>query len=179
MSLPLQDATYRARAVRSAGFGKSAKGNTQLAIELEIVDSEALEGERISWVGHFTDKTAARTIESLQHMGWQGDDLSELAEGCDAAALLPEVVEIVCAPEEYEGDWQLKVKWVNKPGAGRFAFKEPVQGNDLKAFAAQMKATVRSVRGGAGRPAAKPTNGARPAAPQHPNAPGFDDDSPF
>jgi hypothetical protein len=43
------------------------------------------------------------------------------------------------------------VNWVNKAGAGRFAFKEAASKNDLRSFAAQMKSTVR-VAGGS-RPA--------------------------
>lgn len=181
MSLPMQKATYRARAAGS-GFGTSSKGNNQIGIPCEIVDHEELAGETITWLGHFTEKTTARTVESLQHFGWQGDDLSELEDPDAAAAarLLPEIVEIVVDPEQYEGEWQLKVKWVNKPGAGRFSFKEPLVGSGLKAFAAQMKGTIRGAKAAGPRASAPKQNGGG-AQPQHPNAPGNrrDDDIPF
>lgn len=174
MSLPMQKAKYNAKAVATQ-FGTSSKGNTQIAVTFEVVEHPDLAGSEITWLGHFTEKTTDRTIESLQHAGWQGDDLSELDQ-LDAAAcskMLPDTVEIVVAPEEYDGDVNLKVQWVNKPGAGRFAFKEPLTGQGLKAFAAQMRGTVRGMKAGAPR---KSSNGS--SRPTHPNAPGADiDDS--
>lgn len=193
MSLPLTKATYQARAI-GCGFGTAQSGNHQIAVQLEIIEDSAElanNGERIAWLGHFTDKTTDRTVESLQHLGWKGDDLGELeeldAEAC--ARLLPDVVEIVCEPEEYEGTWRLRVKWINKVGGGRFAFKEPLTGSALKAFAAQMRGTIRNAQQGGGAPrkttapAAAPArngggSGYRSTAP-HPNAPGNDDDIPF
>lgn len=178
MSLPMQKAKYQAKAV-AAQFGTSSKGNTQIAITVEVVEHPDLAGSEITWLGHFTDKTTDRTIESLQHMGWQGDDLSELdqLDGAACAKLLPDIIEIVVAPEEYDGDVNLKVQWVNKPGAGRFAFKEPLTGQGLKAFAAQMRGTVRGAKaGGQTRRTSSGANGS--SRPAHPNAPGSDmDDS--
>jgi hypothetical protein len=184
--LPMQKATYRGRAT-GCGFGVSeAKGTTQIAVTFEILNAEengdhVPTGESITWIGHFTDKTTARTIESLQILGWTGDDLSEL-EDLDAgrcAELLPNVADIVCEPEEYEGQWTLKVRWVNRPGAGKFAFKAPLTGSALKSFAAQMKGQIRGARQGArpsGGPQARSNGGTQS---QHPNRPGFDDDIPF
>lgn len=182
MSLPLEEITLRARAI-GASFGTSSKGNPQLAIQCEVVDHDQYTGEAIAAILNFTVKSQTRSIESLQHFGFPSDDLSLLEdvgpEKC--AELLPDTVELVCAPEEYpegSGEWNLKVKWVNKPGRGRFAFKEPLKGAGLKAFAAQMRGMIRNARGGA-----RPTNGgggAKPAQPKHPNAPGADiDDIPF
>ena len=172
--LPNIKAKYLARAVACA-FGISSNGNYQIAISGEVTEGDHA-GEQITWIGHFTEKTQERTIESLQHFGWKGDDLSELAdldaEGCQR--LLPEIVEFACDVESYEGETQLKVKWVNKPGAGRFAFKTPLEGKHLKDFAAQMRGTIRSAQAG------NRQNGsaAKPRDP-HPNAPGNDEDIPF
>lgn len=198
MSLPLFDTavTFRARAV-SNGFGLSSKDTQQIAAVMEIVDDENYAGETITWIGHFSDKTAARTIESLQHMGWKGDDLSEL-EDLDRAACaekLPDVIEIVVEQEEVPpnddgtgGGWRNRVRWVNRPGGGRFAFKKPLVGADLKAFAAQMRATVKGVRGAGGAPRqSAPSGGGNNSRPSsggygnspHPNAPGNDSDIPF
>ncbi len=175
--LPLEKATYRARAV-AAGFGISSNGGNQIAVTFEIVDSDQFNGETIAWLGHFTEKTTARTIESLQHAGFESDDLSLLEDAGQqqCAELLPNVVDIVCEPEEYDAKWQLKVRWVNRAGGGRFAFKEPLTGAGLKAFAAQMKGAMKNARG----PQSKPSGGSRPSngassKPTHPNAPGNDD----
>ncbi len=181
-NLPMEKATYRARAV-GAGFGISSKGNNQIAIPFEIVDHEQFAGESVTWLGHFTEKTQPRTIESLQHLGFESDDIDQLEDISrdDAARLLPNVVEIVCEPEEYDGEWQLKVRWVNRAGAGRFVFKEPLKGAGLKALSAQVKGAMRNARGPQPKPS-KPSNGSggsRPHQP-HPNAPsGGNDDVPF
>src|SRR5215467_2282140 len=116
MSLPMQKARYQGLAT-ALSFGVSSNNNNQVAVTFEIVHHDEYVGESITWIGHFTDKTAERTIESLQHAGWQGDDLSEL-DGLDEAgvrAALPELVELVCEPEEYIPDngppeWTLRVR---------------------------------------------------------------------
>lgn len=165
--LPLVNAKYNARACSGASFAPSSNGNQQIAINMEIVDGEYA-GESIAWIATFHDTPdkngvtgSERNIQSLQYMGWQGDDLAELVDITDeqARALLPEIVSIVCEPDTYEGKTRLKVKWVNKPG-GRFAFKEPVSKNDLRSFAAQMKSTVKAVRASnGGTPAKAPAAG--------------------
>lgn len=192
MSLPMQEARYRARACGAAQFEESGNGNMQIAVPFEIVDDDEFTGEVITWFAtmHGTPDKKGKTgkdrvIESLLHMGWQGDDLTELMEISDneARALMPEVVELVCAPDEYNGEWRLKVRWVNKPGAGRASFKEPLSKDGMKAFAAQMRNSLKNARGGQTRP----SNGQRSQQP-HPNAPrgggGYgepppDDDIPF
>ena len=186
--LPMQKATYRARAI-ACSFGVAKSGTHQIAVTCELLalDDENVDaptGDEITWIGSFTDKTTARTIESLGNFGWLGDDLSELdnldAAGC--ARLMNEVVDLVCEPEEYEGAWQLKVRWVNKPGAGKFAFKEPLAGDALKSFAARMKSTIKGARGAAGARSAPPSRPAQPpsrgnSGGRHPNAPAGADDS--
>lgn len=151
MTLPLERGYYAAKATSTPIlFGLSKNNNTEIAVEFEILD-ESFRGEVITWVGHFTDKTAARTIESLQIAGWQGDDLSELAD-VPANQMLTDEVSLTVEGEEYEGKWRPKVQWVNRPGGGKFTFTNTIAGNDLKAFAAQMKATVKSVRASGGAP---------------------------
>ncbi|MBX3159105.1 MAG: hypothetical protein KF773_24265 [Deltaproteobacteria bacterium] len=150
---------------------------------MEIVDHDEFAGQTIAWIGHFTDKTSERSIESLQHMGWKGEDLAELGElGRDACAhLLPAVVELVIEPDQrQDGTWQNRVRWVNRAG-GKFAFKKPLQGADLKAFSAQMRSTVRSVRGAVGATRSVPGSGQRAGggSSAHPNAPGTSDEVPF
>lgn len=187
MSLPIQDLTIRVRAV-AAGLGQSdnEKGTRFVHVTGSVVDDEQYTGEQITAVLFFTEKTQARSIESLMHFGFTSDDLGVLEDADEAkcAELLPEVVEFVCAPEEYQGEWTLKVKWVNKPGRGKFAPKKKLEGSDLKAFAAQMKGALRNARGAGGsRPSSPPrSNGASSKRTEpHPNAPipADDDGIPF
>lgn len=156
--LPKQKAKYLAKAVATS-WGTSSNGNYQIGVTVEVVEGE-FAGSEITWLGHFTEKTQDRTIESLQNMGWKGDDLTELEalDGADCARVLPDHFEIACDVEVYEGNQQLKVKWINRPGAGRFAFKEKLGGSALKDFAAQMRGTIRGAQGG------KP-NGSAPTKP--------------
>lgn len=158
--LPQTKNKYTARCAGAPTWEQNKNsGNWQTAVPFEVSQGE-FAGETITWIGvmHDTaDRTGTtgheRVIQSFQHMGWQGDDIAELAELTDEQAkeLLPGEVEISCDVETYEGKTRLKVQWVNKAGAGRFAFKEPATKNDLRSFAAQMKATVRGLRGGAPR----------------------------
>lgn len=190
--LPIQKATYRARAV-GAGFGVSENGNTQISITFALLaEDDVMTEEEITWIGHFTstpDKNgktlAERTLESLLYMGFSSDDLTLLEEPSrdDVLALLPSAVDIVVEPKKDDAN-KLEVRWVNRPGGGKFSFKQPLKGNDMKAFAAQMKGTLRNMRGGApaapARPAARPANGSSGSKPApHPNAPGNLDDVPF
>lgn len=172
--LPKIRAKYIAKAIASA-FGVSSNGNYEIGITCEVVDGEHA-GQEITWIGFFSEKTQERTIESLQHFGWKGDNLEELAdldaEGC--ARMFPDHVELACDVEVYEGEQQLKVKWVNKPGAGRFAFKDKLEGGQLKSFAAQMRGAIRGAQQAGPR---KPNAGAPKST--HPNAPGNGDDIPF
>lgn len=168
--LPQVKAKYTARAIGAAQFAPSKNGNQQIAVPLEVTQGEHA-GETITWIAVFHDTAdkngvtgAERIIQSLQYMGWQGDDLTELMDIDDAAAmqLLPNEVSISCDVETYEGKSRLKVQWVNEVGSGRFAFKEAATKNDLRSFAAQMKSTVKSMRGAGG---SKP-NGASSSKPQ-------------
>lgn len=199
MTLPMEKATYRARAV-GAGFGIASTGNTQVSITFALLaEDDVMTEEEITWTGTFADtvmkskngsqKTVTqRTLESLLYMGFTSDDLSLLEEPSreEVMGLLPNAVDIEVDVEQYEGRDRLKVQWVNRPNTG-FAFKQPLKGNDMKAFAAQMKGTLRNMRGPvapsapASRSAAPaPRNGSGGSGPtRHPNAPGGTDDIPF
>jgi hypothetical protein len=183
--LPQQKARYYARAI-GCYFGRAGSdgtGNVQVFVPCEVTDGE-FTGERITWPGTFGEgKSTGFTIEALRNFGWQGEDLSELEDlGHEGAAqLLPDIVELSVDMETYLEESTLKVKWVNKPGGARMT-RHALFGEDLKAFAAQMRGTL---RGGA-RPAAPrtaqpqpPARRTQPTQSTHPNAPGADEDIPF
>lgn len=181
MTLPMEKATYRARAT-GAGFGTTDDGKPQLAIQFELLD-EHVAGESIAAILFFTDKTVDRSLESLLHLGFASDDLELLADvGPERAAeLLPTPVDLVCEPEEYDGRWRVRVRWINRAGGGKFTFKNKLEGGDLKAFAAQMRGQLKNARGAAGAQARKPAaSGGGSGRSAHPNAPGNgDQDVPF
>lgn len=169
-------------------LGKTSKGNPQVAVELEILSGPDA-GHTITWYGYFTDDTTQRTIESLRHLGWKGDNLSVL-KGIDA-----NVVSIEIGHEEYMGETQPKVRWINATGG--LAMKETMDAAEALQFARSMKGAVvqanaaakAKLGGAAAAPesdakkpaAAAPRNGTQGKPPAHaPSAPDFgDDDIPF
>ncbi len=82
----LNPGKYRARPI-AAALGLTSKGTDQIAVTFELLDPA---GERITWYGFFTEKTTDRTLESLRHCGWKGNDLSIFVEGEPLPAILKE-----------------------------------------------------------------------------------------
>lgn len=156
------------------GEGDNAKEQVVVQFVLND-DNDPFRDWMITWFGFLTEKTWERTIEALRHLGWTGDDLSELP-ALAASGALGNQVELVIDHEEYKGEWSAKVRWVNRPGGGAVKLKQPLEGAALTTFAARMRGKIRTVpsTGGGG----KPSNGSSGPAP-HPNAPGGSDDLPF
>lgn len=142
--MAIQDGTYRARAV-GAALGETKGGKEQVAVEFELLTDDLTPGQRITWFGYFTEKTTARTIESLRICGWTGSDLTDL-EGIGANE-----VELVVENEEWEGKTRAKVQWVNKAGGG-LSLAAPLSADKAKAFAARMKGAVLAFDQAAGQP---------------------------
>jgi len=115
----------------------SSKGTKSIACLFELfIDADVPEkNTTITWYGYFTDKTWERTCESLMHMGWSGDDLSELGE-------LEQTVSLDVAEEEYEGRVRNKVQWVNPVGRKGISNSNPMSEQDIQQFAAQMKSRL-------------------------------------
>lgn len=150
----IEKGTYRALPV-DATLGRTGTGKEQIAVLLELADES---GRRISWYGYFTDATFDRTIESLRHLGWQGNDLSEFATG------LPEGVNneieiVVDHEEDQEGNTRARVRWINS-GRG-IAVKERLAEHEARAFGARMRSRVAALQAGKNGGAAT----SRPAAP--------------
>jgi hypothetical protein len=172
--------TYRARATDCA-LGMTASGKEQVGAALEILEGEHA-GESLTWYGYFTEKTLERTLESLRHLGWKTDDLSDLAGVGDA-----EVAIVVDHEEDQNGTLRARVRWVNAPGSGGIAMKDRLDGGAAKAFALRMKgAAVASRSKVAPRNASAPrqaparTNGTVPRTSSQEEASPFDaDDTPF
>ncbi len=115
--------TYRAKPIE-AMIGKSKQKNTPfVGVMYEVVGGE-FNGQRLKWEGYLTEKTAERTLESLQNCGWTGDDVSVFAKP-EGGKFLTNEVDLVVEMEKYQGDDPAKagkeypkVQWVNKVGSG-------------------------------------------------------------
>jgi hypothetical protein len=150
---------YRARAVEYA-LGKTQNGTRQVAVRFEVLDEQgAPGGERVTWYGYFTEKTAERTLESLQYCGWEGDDVTDLT------GIERNEVQIVVEHEEYEGKTNARVAWVNRAGGGSIAIKAPLDEAEKAAFAREMKAKVLAMRQGQRRAPASRSAAARAPEP--------------
>ena len=173
--MSIQPGKYRARAqADSVQFGESKNGKEQIAITFDLLDGEndAPTGHTITWFGFFTEKTEARTVESVGHCGW------DMATGpTNAHRVADNVVELVIEDEEYEGKVRTKVQWINRIGA-KFAFERPMDQSQKGSLFARIKARAQS------KPSAVPAAAPRRPAPQRPAVNGeagggMDDDIPF
>ena len=159
---------YTARAVE-AELGFASTGTEQVAILFEVAET----GQQLTWYGYFTEKSEARTIESLRHAGWLGDDLADLS------TVGSQECQIVIDDETYQGQTREKVIFVNALGSGGggggIALKTVMTPEEKRAFATRMKGTVIAGNGGkasapAARTAPAPRPAARPAPVQRPAA---------
>jgi hypothetical protein len=148
----------------SVQFGYSGTDDKpQAVVQFEIVgENDPFAGWTISAFCYLHDKSWERSIEGFRHMGWTGDDLDELPNLCDQGQLGE--VEIVVDHEEWEGEWSAKVKWINKVGGG-VKLKKPMDGTQLKSFAAQMRGKIRTVPVTGGKPRGNGSQGPTPNAP--------------
>lgn len=100
--------TYRAKAVEHK-LGETSTGKEQVLVTFEVQAGEH-KGQRLFWYSFFTDLTIDRTLESLEHAGWDGESLSAMH------GLGSKEVELVCEFEKSQKDGKdyLRVRWVNE-----------------------------------------------------------------
>jgi hypothetical protein len=152
--------TYVAKAAEVT-LGESLKRGTPFVGVIFVVTDGDQKGQRLRWEGYLTDNTAERTIESLQHCGWRGDDISVFAKG-DLDGLDANEVDLVVEMEEYEKDGELKeapkVQWVNRRGGGVRFMGEAVNPGKAAAFGKKYRGLAISLRAksGGGAPKQEP-----------------------
>lgn len=139
--------------VVSHQIGKSGTGTPHVAVLFEDAG-----GDRITWYGYLTDKALESTLKALGNLGWDAgahdgriDSLhgTELLVGADA--------EVVVEAEEYQGNVQYKVRWVNEPGGG---LGERMPADEALGLAAELRQKILSAKG--------PTPSAKPAPSRQP-----------
>lgn len=158
---------YRAKA-KEWGLGQASTGTKQIAVNFEVTTPDATE-KSFTWYGFFSDAAWERTYESLQHMGWEGEDPLELQN--HGGGLDKNEVELVIEDEEYpagSGKFSAKVRWVNKIGV---ALNAPLQPADAAAFSAAMREKIRAKKAAVGQPVSAPKSAAKPPAPSQPAGP--------
>lgn len=100
--------THEARPVKYE-FGQSGTKKTEMvSVKFQFVGG-ANDGKQYTWNGYFTEKTAARTMDALEHCGWDGVDLKRLT------GFGSKNVELVVDEELGSDDKMYPViKWVNR-----------------------------------------------------------------
>jgi hypothetical protein len=166
---------YKARATEVMLGTSRNKGTPFVGVRFIVTDGPN-KGDAVRWEGYFTTDTAERTLESLQHCGWTGDDPSVFANGLNG--LDKNEVELVVEMQPYQGtdpekagNEYPKVRWVNRVGSGGGKFiGEAMDVVQAAAFGKQFRGLAMAL---------KAKNGAAPAAKPAP-MPSLDgDDIPF
>lgn len=130
---------YRAVAVKPIQFGEAKTGTKQVLVQFEILEGPHA-GHLLPWFGFFSEKSHERTLEALRLCGFKGDDLM--------AALdqpMDQEVSITVEHESYDGKVHARVAWVNAPGAGGVTLAKPMDPDQFRQFAAQMKGKLSKV----------------------------------
>lgn len=170
MALPMKELRVRAKAVDAEWV--EGKTSPQLLVKFDIHDA-AFPGERFNNYFSFNGGAFKYSVENLRTMGLKHDDLDRVT-----AADLPNEVDLVLAPDEWQGKTTLKLKFVNDPNfQGKAKKADP---SKLREFAQQAKAQIafheqRDVEANFGPP--PPGFGPPPDREEPP--PPSDDDVPF
>jgi hypothetical protein len=133
----IANGTYRAKPIE-AKLGQTAAGNPQVGVLFEVTQDGPEKGKRITWYGYFTEKTEERTLESLRHCGWVGDDITQLGS-------LKSDVAIVIEAEPDQKDASVmrpRVKWVNSGGSTGVAMKTELAAGKAASLQERIKARV-------------------------------------
>lgn len=126
----IQPGRYKAKAIEWK-LGMTSTGKEQIGVLFQLED-----GSAITWYGYFTENTTERTLESLEYMGWDGNDITN-PQGLDTN----EVQLVVEHETGDDGKTYAKVRWVNRIGGG-LAMKEELTGGALMSFKQRMQGAI-------------------------------------
>ena len=132
----IQTGTYKGRGIAgSEQYGVTSNGNDQVVVDLNLVDL----GESVSTFLNFSEAAAQYSIDRLRALGWEGNDLSNLA-GIDRNEVMVSV-----KYETWEGKERMRVEIVT--GGGRVTLKDTMDDKRKKVFAARFKGLAASTGG--------------------------------
>ncbi len=180
----IAEGKYQAKASPDVELGRTP--NTQTAfvrVQFEITAECEFRGHQIHWDGWLTEKTSERTMDSLEHCGWDGASLS------NPQGVGTKECSIVIEHEQSEKDGKLypRVKWVNALGGGaKLKDEVKLDAAALRSIDQEFKASLmeRRQKNGAqaSRPSAAPRTSTRASGRPYDDNFGpmpSDDDIPF
>lgn len=150
----IPDNTHVPGRAKKWDYDVTSTGKTRLRVLFELGGEYA--GRHLTWDGYFSEGAFARTVESLEHMGWEGTDLS------DIQGLEKNEVVLVVSQETYEGKTRNRIDWVNRQADLRLF--NPLDEAGKKNFANEMQGKLLLLRQG------KPNNGPAARPSPKPNA---------
>lgn len=172
MSNLIPEGSYTARAVGEVQYGVTKSGGDFVRLALSVQTGE---GPRtMSRDLYFTDKTAERSIESLRHCGWTGNDLNTLAIGVDGLGDVDASVTVEHEDYTPEGETEprtvAKIAWINAAGGAKVLApmsdgQRQAFGQRFKGLAMKIKPTAAPAGAKPAAPAQRPANGRPPARP--------------
>lgn len=161
--------TYRGRVavdengVPIAALSKAGTGTTQVAVLCEIVADGPYAGRRDTWHGSLTDangqpmKAFARTLESLEIMGWEGTGINDLR------GIEKNEFDIVVQHDTYNNVTRAKFSFVNRAGGNGLAITAAMEPQVAAAFSANLKGLILATRASRGNSGAAPAGNKAPA----------------
>lgn len=144
---------YKARAIVPLQFGESSqKGTPEVWTTFTLVDDGPYKNAMIDWHGYLTEKTEARTTESLGYCGYDGNDPASVMTNDVQLEIEHEVNTYKDnAGVERQGK-RARIKWINSSDRVRVTSK-PME--PAKAMAAQERIKALMLQQKAARPAAQ------------------------
>lgn len=116
MSAPanIPNGRLRAALVLPYVLGQAKTGTEQIGIQFRLLD-DPWKGWTLPWYGTFSEAAFPMTYEALKACGWRGEEITTLKADLRNGTEVLLIVE----PEEYEGRWRARIKFVNPPQAIR------------------------------------------------------------
>lgn len=118
-------------------WGRTKNGNEQICCTFAITEEGPHKSKRLFWYGYFTEKSIDRTLESLEHCGWDGASLKEL-KGFGSK----EVELDIGIEKGSDGNEYVVVRWVNALGDGSGRKMLELDANGLDALEARAKGAM-------------------------------------
>lgn len=107
--------TYKGRVVEYGINEAKSTGNPQLFVVFDVDFPDGV--GRLTWYGHFTEKTREITFKALQNLGFTGK-LLDLLEPSDSVIRVGVEASLVIEEEKNDRGTFCKIRWVNRVGGG-------------------------------------------------------------